>query len=109
MNLAIIRWRIAPSGGAERFIFDIAKALDERGIEVTLIAEECARAAAFTGRFIELAKSKGGRSQRYRRFQASVGDVLAQGLSQRVGIRPVRATSPPRSPPRTGRQSATSM
>ncbi len=78
MNLAIIRWRIAETGGAERFIFDIAKALDERGIEVTLIAEECARAAAFTGRFIELAKSKGGRSQRYRRFQASVGDVLAR-------------------------------
>ncbi len=77
MNLAIIRWRIASSGGAERFIFDIAKALDERGIEVTLIAEQCARAAAFAGRFIELAKSKGGRSQRYRRFQASVGEVLA--------------------------------
>ena len=78
MNLAIIRWRIASSGGVERFIFDIAEALGERGVEVTLIAEECAQAAAFAGRFVELPKSKGNRSQRYRRFQASVGEVLSR-------------------------------
>lgn len=78
MNLAIIRWRIASSGGAERFIFDIASALAQRGVEVTLIAEECAQAADFAGRLVELPKSTGSRSRRYRRFQAAVSDVLAR-------------------------------
>ncbi len=78
MNLAIIRWRIASSGGAERFIFDIAKAMAGRGVEVTLISEHCAQAADFQGRFIELPQSRGGRSGRFRQFQASVGDVLAR-------------------------------
>lgn len=77
MNLAIVRWRIAATGGAERFIFGIAEALAERDIEVTLIAEESGRAAAFRGRHIELPHFRGSRSRRFRAFQNSVAEALA--------------------------------
>lgn len=78
MNLVIIRWRIASSGGVESFIFDIADALDQRGVEVTLISEQCDQSATFKGRFIKLPISRGTRSQKYRRFQASVGEAIAR-------------------------------
>lgn len=78
MNLAVIRWRMAASGGVERFIFDIARTLEGRDVAVTLITEPFTSAEPFAGRILDLARSRGGRAARFRRFQAAVGEVLAR-------------------------------
>ncbi|MDX1486335.1 MAG: glycosyltransferase family 4 protein [Alphaproteobacteria bacterium] len=77
MNLAIVRWRIAGSGGVERFIFDIARALGARGVEVTLISEPFERRDLFPGRTLELPRMRGSRGRRYRNFQRAVAERLA--------------------------------
>jgi len=82
VNLAIIRWRMAASGGVERFIFDISKTLRERGVDVTLITEPFEPAEPFAGRIRELPPSHGGRARRFRRFQGAVRAALAgEGFS----------------------------
>jgi UDP-glucose:(heptosyl)LPS alpha-1,3-glucosyltransferase len=68
---------MAASGGVERFIFDIARRLEERDVAVTLISEPFAPAEPFAGRVLELPRSHGGRAARFRRFQAAVGEALA--------------------------------
>ena len=78
MKLAIVRWRVAATGGAERFIADCSNALANLGIEVTLIAEQWERPTAFPGRFIKLPPSKGNRGRRYRAFQKSVAGTVAE-------------------------------
>jgi len=78
VNLAVIRWRMAASGGVERFLFDIARRLQQRDVAVTLITEPFTPAEPFAGRILDLPRSHGGRAARFRRFQTAVGEVLAR-------------------------------
>lgn len=77
MKLAVIRWRMAETGGVERFLFDIARTLAAADVEVTLITEPFSPAEPFAGRILELPRSHGGRAARFRRFQGAVSDALA--------------------------------
>lgn len=77
MNLAVIRWRMAASGGVERFIFDIAKTLSGKGIDVTLVTEPFEPTEPFMGRILTLPRSRGGRAQRFRRFQNAAASAIA--------------------------------
>ncbi len=78
MKLAIVRWRVAATGGAEQFILGAARALDTKGIDVTLITEQWDRPDVFPGRIIKLPPSKGNRGRRYRAFQKSVADAISR-------------------------------
>lgn len=76
MNLGIIRWRMAASGGVERFIFDIAKTLAGEGIDVTLITEPFEPIEPFAGRILTLPRSTGGRARRFRMFQEAAAQAV---------------------------------
>ena len=80
VKLAIIRRRLAATGGAEQFIAAISNSLANQGIEVTLIAQQWGPTTAFPGRIIELPPSKGNRGYRFRAFQKSVADTVAANV-----------------------------
>lgn len=78
MRLAIVRRRLAPAGGAERFIENVIEALAETGIETTLVSESADAAPAAGGRLVRIPSAGGSRYRRYRAFQAAVAGVLAK-------------------------------
>ena len=77
MKLAMVRWRVASSGGAERFILTQAEALAERGVELTMLVEQWKHPQPFPGRLIKLPASSGRSGNRYKAFQRSVADAVA--------------------------------
>lgn len=83
MRLAIVRRRFASAGGAERSIENIVGALADTGVETTLVSESADAAPAGGGRLararmVRIPSAGGGRSRRYRAFQAAVAEVLAK-------------------------------
>lgn len=77
MRLAIVRRRFNPFGGAERFIVEAARALIERGTEVTVITESWEGGEVSGLGQIVVPKGRGLRHQRTRAFQAAVADAVA--------------------------------
>ena len=78
MKLAIVRRRLVPGGGAERFIENIVQGLDDTRIEATLVSESENAGRIRHGHLLQLPSSSGSRSSRYRAFQNAVGEVLAR-------------------------------
>lgn len=87
MRLAIVRRRLVPTGGAERFIENAIEALAETGIETTLVSESAEAAPAGGGRPARVVRlppagglpTGGSRYRRYRAFQTAVAGALAKG------------------------------
>ena len=82
MRLAIVRRRLVPTGGAERFIENAIEALAEAGVETTLVSESAESAPAGGGRLarvVRLPPTGGSRYRRYRAFQAAVAGAFAKG------------------------------
>ena len=78
MKLAIVRRRLAPHGGAERFIENIVQALDDTRVEATLISESEGAGLVRRGQVLQLPSCAGSRSRRHRIFQNVVTDTLSR-------------------------------
>lgn len=79
MRLAVIRRRFATTGGAERFIMDMARTLPGAEVELTLIGETLPEQSRSNARFLELAEGKGGRARRYHTFQKAAEEAMRSG------------------------------
>jgi UDP-glucose:(heptosyl)LPS alpha-1,3-glucosyltransferase len=76
MRLAIVRKRFGRTGGAERFIIDIMRVLDERGVETWLLSEHFEEPGALAARWIRVDETRGGRLKRYLGFQRRAAEAL---------------------------------
>lgn len=79
MKLAIVRRRFGKAGGAERFIVDIMRALEGRGVDARLLSEHVEAPPDLLPRWTRVPETKGGRTARLRGFERNVREAVAAG------------------------------
>lgn len=79
MKLAIVRRRFGRAGGAERFIVDIMRALEGRGVDARLISEHFETPDDLLPRWTRVPESRGGRTARLRGFERRAREAVEAG------------------------------
>ncbi|MBX3570310.1 MAG: glycosyltransferase family 4 protein [Rhizobiaceae bacterium] len=79
MKVAIVRRHFARTGGAERFIVDILRSLEGRGVDARILSEHFDASADLASRWVKVDGSRGGRLAKARGFEDKVAAILSAG------------------------------